>query len=119
MPLIVCGLRPLRPFYWHVSGNVTTRRFRKRHWSAHGPLAINLGINVEDILPRWLPHVVGARSSIVVALDWTDFDADNQATSMLSLLTDYGRATPLVWLTVDKRTLKDNRSLYGIACWSG
>jgi hypothetical protein len=31
---------------------------------------------------------------------------------MLSLITDHGRATPLVWLTVDKRTLKDNRSLY-------
>ena len=30
---------------------------------------------------------------------------------MLSLITDHGRATPLVWLTVDKRTLKDNRSL--------
>ena len=31
---------------------------------------------------------------------------------MLSLITDHGRATPLLWLTVDKRTLKDNRSLY-------
>jgi hypothetical protein len=30
----------------------------------------------------------------VVALDWTDFDADNQATIMLSLITDHGRATP-------------------------
>ncbi len=31
---------------------------------------------------------------------------------MLSLITDHGRAAPLVWLTADKRTLKDNRSLY-------
>ena len=31
---------------------------------------------------------------------------------MLSLITDHGRATPLVWLTVDKHTLKDHRSLY-------
>jgi len=59
-----------------------------------------------------VPYIVGARSSIVVALDWTDFDADRQATIMLSLITDHGRATPLVWLTVDERTLKDNRSLY-------
>jgi hypothetical protein len=44
--------------------------------------------------------------------DWTDFDADNQATIMLSLVTDHGRATPLVWLTVDKKTLKDRRNLY-------
>jgi hypothetical protein len=47
-----------------------------------------------------------------VVLDWTDFDADKQATIMLSLITDHGRATPLVWLTVDKHTLKNNRSRY-------
>jgi hypothetical protein len=75
-------------------------------------LLSNPKINVDDILARWVPYVVGARSSIVVALDWTDFEADKQATIMLSLITDHGRATPLVWLTVDKRTLKDNRSLY-------
>ncbi len=31
---------------------------------------------------------------------------------MVSLITDHGRATPLVWLTVNKNTLKNNRSLY-------
>ena len=59
-----------------------------------------------------MPYIIGARTSIVVALDWTDFDADNQATIMLALITDHGRSTPLVWLTVDKDTLKDHRSLY-------
>jgi hypothetical protein len=47
-----------------------------------------------------------------VAMDGTDFDADNQATIMLSLVTDHGRATPLVWLTLDKTSLKDQRNLY-------
>jgi len=75
-------------------------------------LLSNTEIRVDDILARWVPYVVGARTSIVVALDWTDFEADKQATIMLSLITDHGRATPLVWQTVDKRTLKDNRSLY-------
>ncbi len=75
-------------------------------------LLSNPKIDVDDILARWVPYIVGARTTIVVALDWTDFDADKQATIMLSLITDHGRATPLVWLTVDKRTLKDNRSLY-------
>jgi hypothetical protein len=75
-------------------------------------LLSNPKINVDDILARWVPYIVGARTAIVVAMDWTDFDADKQATIMLSLITDHGRATPLVWLTVDKRTLKDNRSLY-------
>jgi hypothetical protein len=44
--------------------------------------------------------------------DWTDFDAGKQATIMLALITDHGRSTPLVWLTVDKKTLKNHRALY-------
>jgi hypothetical protein len=75
-------------------------------------LLSNPAINVDDILVRWVPFVIGARDSIVVAMDWTDFDADRQATIMLALITDHGRSTPLVWLTVDKKTLKDHRALY-------
>jgi hypothetical protein len=75
-------------------------------------LLSNPAIEVDDILVRWVPFLVGARTSIVVAMDWTDFDADNQATIMLALLSDHGRSTPLVWLTVDKSTLKDRRSFY-------
>jgi hypothetical protein len=59
-----------------------------------------------------VPYIVGARESVEVAVDWTDFDADNQATIMLSLITIDGRTTPLVWLSVDKDTLKDNRNHY-------
>ena len=75
-------------------------------------LLSNPGIEVDDILERWVPYVVGSRTNIVVAMDWTDFDADNQATIMLSLLSDHGRGTPLVWLTVDKATLKTQRNAY-------
>src|SRR5271166_5106993 len=75
-------------------------------------LLSNEAINVDDVLVRWVPFVIGARNSIVVAMDWTDFDADNQATIMLALISDHGRSTPLVWLTVDKSTLKDQRTLY-------
>jgi hypothetical protein len=72
----------------------------------------NPGIDVDQILALWVPFVIGARTSLLVALDWTDFDADNQATIMLSLITEHGRATPLVWLTVNKAELKDRRNLY-------
>jgi hypothetical protein len=75
-------------------------------------LLSNPGIDVEDLLQSWAAHVIGARKDIKVALDWTDFDADNQSTIMLSLVTGHGRATPLVWKTVDKDTLKDNRNSY-------
>ncbi len=72
----------------------------------------NPGIDVDQILALWVPFVIGARTSLLVAMDWTDFDADHQATIMLSLITEHGRATPLVWLTVDKAALKDRRNLY-------
>jgi hypothetical protein len=72
----------------------------------------NPGIDVDQILALWVPSVIGARSSLLVAMDWTDFDADSQATIMLSLITQHGRATPLVWLTVNKAELKDRCSLY-------
>jgi hypothetical protein len=35
-------------------------------------------INVDDILVRWVPYVVGARNAIVVALDWTDLRASGK-----------------------------------------
>ena len=75
-------------------------------------LLSNPGIDVDALLVHWVPYVVGDRSSITVAMDWTDFDADGQTTIMLSLLCRHGRATPLVWLTVDTATLKDRRNAY-------
>lgn len=75
-------------------------------------LLSNPGIEVDALLVHWVPYVVGNRSSITVAMDWTDFDADGQATIMLSLLCRHGRATPLVWLTVGTATLKDRRNAY-------
>ena len=75
-------------------------------------LLSNPGIEIDELFMRWVPYVVGSRSQIVVAMDWTDFDADNQSTIMLSLISSHGRATPLVWLTVDKATLKHNRNAY-------
>jgi len=75
-------------------------------------LLSNQGIDVDAALRHWVPYVVGPRTSINVAMDWTDFDADGQATIMLSLLTRHGRATPLLWLTVDTARLKNHRHKY-------
>ena len=78
-------------------------------------LLSNPGIDVDELSKRWIAHAVGPRPKIVVALDWTDFDADNQATIMLRWSpTMAGRRPwcPLVWLTVDKATLKNHRNAY-------
>jgi hypothetical protein len=45
-------------------------------------------------------------------MDWTDFDADKQATLQISLITSHGRATPLLWKTVEKKDLKNKRNDY-------
>jgi hypothetical protein len=73
-------------------------------------LLSNQGIDVWDSFARWVPHIVGARKSIVVAMDWTDFDRDGQATLALNLVTTHGRATPLLWLTVWKEELTERRN---------
>jgi hypothetical protein len=46
--------------------------------------------------------MVGARRKIVVAMDWAEFDPDGHATLMLSLISNHGRATPLLWATVQR-----------------
>ena len=81
-------------------------------------LLSNPGVVVWDCFAYWVPQVVGARKAIVVAMDWTDFEGDKQTTLVLSLVTRHGRATPLLWLTVDKATLKDRRNEYEDRCLS-
>jgi hypothetical protein len=61
-------------------------------------------------------EVVGQRTSIVVSMDWTDFDADDQTTLALNLVSSNGRATPLLWLSVLKDELKDRRNDYEDLC---
>src|SRR4029077_16982278 len=82
---------------------------RPSRWTACCPTQISTSMTSS---PAGCPTSSARGSCIVVALDWTDFDADKQATIMLSLITDHGRATPLVWLTREQDTLKDHRSLY-------
>ena len=79
-------------------------------------LLSNQGIVVWDMFPPWVAEVVGERKTIVVAMDWTDFDADDQATLALSLVSNHGRATPLLWLTVLKDELKDQRNDFEDLC---
>ena len=79
-------------------------------------LLSNAGVVVWELFAPWVREMVGQREAIVVAMDWTDFDADNQATLALNLVTRHGRATPLLWLTVDKDELKDQRNDFEDLC---
>lgn len=73
-------------------------------------LLSNSGITVWQWFERWVLFVVAARTEIVVALDWTEFDKDDQSTIAMYLITSHGRATPLVWKTVQKSKLKNQRN---------
>jgi hypothetical protein len=79
-------------------------------------LLSNQGIDVWDSFARWVPHLIGDRKAIVVAMDWTDFDHDGQSTLALHLVTGHGRATPLLWLTVWKEELAEQRNDFEDAC---
>ena len=62
----------------------------------------NQGIDVPTFFEVWVPHLLASRTEAVVALDWTEFDKDDQSTLALHLITRHGRATPLMWSTVRK-----------------
>jgi hypothetical protein len=78
-------------------------------------LLSNAGINLDTFfgpMSAYVKWTVGDRKELLTALDWTDFDADDQTTLVLSIITNHGRATPLVWRTFVKSELKDNRNAH-------
>src|SRR5277367_39039 len=76
----------------------------------------NNGIDVWESFARWVPYQIGERRDIVVAMDWTDFDHDDQATLVLSLITGHGRAASLLWISVWKDELTKQRNDFEDAC---
>jgi hypothetical protein len=75
-------------------------------------LLSNSGVDPWALFSHWVPYAIGARVDVVVALDWTEFDGDDQATIALNLVTSHGRATQLVWKTVPKADLEGRRNEY-------
>src|SRR3712207_3031032 len=49
-------------------------------------LLSNPGIEAWDVFTTSVPDMIGPRQDIVVAMDWTDSDADGQATLALNLV---------------------------------
>lgn len=73
-------------------------------------LLSNGKLDVWELFGVWVPYVVAERTDVVIALDWTEFDADDHSTIAAYLITTHGRATPLAWKTVTKSKLKDSRN---------
>lgn len=91
--------------YAHAAG-----RNKKHGVKQIDRLLSNTGIHLWELFPKWVRFVVGPRDELVIALDWTEFDADDHATLAAHLITTHGRATPLIWMTVPKSTLEGQRN---------
>lgn len=75
-------------------------------------LLSNTRLDVWAFFAWWVPYLIGARTEVVVALDWTDFDADDQSTLALHMITSHGRATPLMWMSVRKSEMEGWRNAH-------
>lgn len=73
-------------------------------------LLSNGKLDVWHLFAQWVPYVLGQRTEAVVALDWTEFEPDDQVTLAASLITSHGRATPLMWKTHRKSEMKGKRN---------
>lgn len=73
-------------------------------------LLSNENVTIWGFGRAWVRFVVGPRPEALVALDWTEFDADGHSTIAAYLVTSHGRATPLLWQTVEKDALEGQRN---------
>ena len=72
----------------------------------------NRKLTMEKAWPALLRTLVGRRKQLLVTMDWTDFDADDHTTLVVSLITRSRRAQPLVWKTVRKSKLAGHQSAH-------
>jgi hypothetical protein len=75
-------------------------------------LLSNAKVSIGGLARPWAEFLIGERKEILVALDWTDFDADDHTTLCAYLVTRHGRATPLLWETAEKSALKRRRNAF-------
>lgn len=75
-------------------------------------LLSNENVTIWAFARSWVRFVVGPRPEVVVALDWTEFDDDGHSTLAAYLITNHGRATPLLWQTVEKSDLEGKRNAH-------
>lgn len=78
-------------------------------------LLSNEGIEMDLVLSAWVRFVAGNTASLTLAMDWTDFDADDHTTLCIYLVTRQGRALPFIWQTHQKSKLKGQQTALEVA----
>lgn len=72
----------------------------------------NPKFEIDDVFSVSVPWLVANRKRIVVSLDWTEYAKDGHSRIAVNLVTEHGRATPLVWKTHKSDELRDKRNEY-------
>ena len=72
----------------------------------------NTGVDVWSLFKGWVPFVLAERKEVCINMDWTEFDKDGHSTLVLSVQTNHGRSTPLLWKTFETNTFKGKRNEY-------
>ena len=70
----------------------------------------NEAIHSTAVEQQWVRFILAQRTEVFINTDWSDFDKDDQTTLLLAVQTGHGRATPLLWRTVRKSLLKNQRN---------
>lgn len=70
-------------------------------------LLSNRNLQLEQLDLPWVRFVLGDRKEVVIALDWTEYNADGHSVIAANVVTSHGRATPLCWKTVKTADIHD------------
>lgn len=71
-------------------------------------LLSNPKFDLDSLATSWVPSLLADRKEAVLALDWTDFDADDHTTLALNLITNHGRASMLCGKPFANRSWRAN-----------
>jgi hypothetical protein len=94
-------------------GMAESRGVNKKHATKQiDRMLSNPGFDIWELCSLWVPYIVGSKTELMVALDWTSFYDDEHHMLCLNVLTGKGCSTPLLWRTVDKKRMKHNRARY-------
>jgi hypothetical protein len=75
-------------------------------------LLSNTKIDSKEAFRCWVKFVVAERKELFINFDWTEFDQSDQSMIVLGTQTGHGRSTPLLWKTVRRSELKDQRNAH-------
>jgi hypothetical protein len=67
-------------------------------------------IDLEEAQRSFASYVPADHQEVLVAMNWSEIDGDDESTLCIYMLSTHGRALPLLWRTVVKSELKGQRT---------